>query len=736
MSASPATEVQEKRIGILRSIFAGGLRRTLLLWFLVLSMVPVVVVSLFSYRDARQSLYENVEKSLTSLLETKTEYIQFYFERMMTDLTQEAEEISNLQFLVELHSAFVESGVPIEEFVKSFKWALVTDERSGDLRSFQRTYGYHDVFLIDSEGNVLFSVMGEEDMGTNLFIGPYSDTRFADACKRTLENGNQTFSDYELYAPSGNAAAGFLVSVILNDEGEKIGLIAIQILVDQINAIMQQRIGLGETGETYLVGPDLRMRSDSPLVRQDTVLQEALDTEQTRAWHEAHVKEGRIECDRNPFIYDGPHGERVIGIHANLVIKGVPYGLIAEIEESVAFAATHRLQDIAISLLLVTSVVVLLIAVFVAGRIVKPVRHLSAVANRVAVGNLDVNVLYEGRGDELGTLARSFSEMGLSLRGQAELARQIAEGNLAVEVSPRSEEDVLGNALSDMVESLRRQIREIGEGANVLVASSGEIATLSAQLASASSESSTAVAQTTTTVEEVRQASQAANGKSSQISADFQKTASASQTGAQSTEEAAKQMSLIREQMEAIAESIVRLSEQSQAVGEIISSVDDIAEQSNLLAVNAAVEAARAGEQGKGFAVVAAEIKNLAEQSKRATTQVRGILNDIQKATNTAVMVTEQGGKVVDVGAEQMSKSGEVIRTLTDSVSESSQAASQIAAASQQQLVGMEQITLAMGSINQTSEQNLASTKQLEEGARSLSDLGKKLQELVGRYKV
>src|SRR4030067_173625 len=109
-------------------------------------------------------------------------------------------------------------------------------------------------------------------------------------------------------------------------------------------------------------------------------------------------------------------------------------------------------------------------------------------------------------------------------------------------------------------------------------------------------------------------------------------------------------MHRIQEQMESIAQSIVRLSEQGQAIGEIIATVNDLAEQSNMLAVNAAIEAAKAGEQGKGFAVVAQEVKSLAEQSKQATAQVRTILGDIQKATSGAVMATEQGSKAGETG--------------------------------------------------------------------------------------
>jgi methyl-accepting chemotaxis protein len=164
--------------------------------------------------------------------------------------------------------------------------------------------------------------------------------------------------------------------------------------------------------------------------------------------------------------------------------------------------------------------------------------------------------------------------------------------------------------------------------------------------------------------------------------------------------------------------------------------VNDLADQSNLLAVNAAIEAAKAGEQGKGFAVVAQEVRSLAEQSKKATVQVRTILGDIQRATNGAVMATEQGTKAVEAGVKQASQSGESVKALAESVVESSQAATQIAASSQQQLLGMDQVASAMENIKIATTQNIAGAQQSEAAAQNLQDLGHKLKHLVGRYKL
>jgi methyl-accepting chemotaxis protein len=195
-------------------------------------------------------------------------------------------------------------------------------------------------------------------------------------------------------------------------------------------------------------------------------------------------------------------------------------------------------------------------------------------------------------------------------------------------------------------------------------------------------------------------------------------------------------MKQIREQMESIAESIVRLSEQSQAIGEIMLTVNDLAEQSNLLAVNASIEAAKAGEQGKGFAVVAQEVRNLADQSKQATTQVRSILSEIQKATNATVMVTEQGSKAVETGVRLSGLAGESVQKLTEGIAEAAQAATQIAASSQQQMAGMNQVALAIESIKTASTQNVASTRQTETAAKNIEELGRRLKGLVSLYKV
>ncbi len=320
-----------------------------------------------------------------------------------------------------------------------------------------------------------------------------------------------------------------------------------------------------------------------------------------------------------------------------------------------------------------------------------------------------------------------------------EAVTRIASGDLRGEFNAIKSDDEIGQlmgAMNQMAANLKKQAAGLAEAVNVLSASSSEIVATTTQLASNASETAVSANETTTTVEEVRQTTNVSSQKAKYVSESAQKAAQIAKAGKKAVEDTMEGMSGIKQRMESVAESIVTLSEQSQAIGEIIAAVDDLAEQTNLLAVNASIEAVKAGEQGKGFSVVAQEIKALADQSKQATRRVRAILNDIQKATGKAVMATEEGSKTVDAGARLSVQSGENIQALADAIAEAAQAATQIAASSQQQLVGMDQVAIAMEDVKTASAQNAEASKQMETATHNISELGGKLKDLVSWYRI
>jgi methyl-accepting chemotaxis protein len=407
------------------------------------------------------------------------------------------------------------------------------------------------------------------------------------------------------------------------------------------------------------------------------------------------INEGRIEAAQT--IVLGIQFERY------QTMRTISQNLGDEAEKAAQAAVTLSEQraNESVRIFVLLGVIALLLsgvmAVLLDRIIANPLKAVSGAAEGIATGDLTINIPLDGRTDEVGTLIKTFHRMVANLR------------------------EVTGDTT---------------EAVSVLAASASEILAATTQVAAGAAETATAVSETSTTVEEVRQAAQLSTRKAKDVSESSQKAAQVAQAGKSAVEDTITGMNRIREQMGAIAETIVRLSERSQAIGEIIASVNDLADQSNLLAVNAAIEAAKAGEYGKGFTVVAQEIKSLAEQSKQATAQVRTLLSDIQKMTGAAVLATEQGSKAVEAGVKQSAEAGEAIRLLTGSVTEAAQASLQIVASSQQQTVGMDQVALAMENINQASVQNVASTKQVETTAESLHELGQKLKQLVGRFKV
>jgi methyl-accepting chemotaxis protein len=414
-------------------------------------------------------------------------------------------------------------------------------------------------------------------------------------------------------------------------------------------------------------------------------------------------------------------------------------------------------------------------AVFLSEIIAKPLKEITTAAQRIASGDLGVMIHANEREDEVGDLTKAFTAMVQYLQNMAAVSRQVAGGDLTVTVKPVSDKDVLGNAFVDMtgylrematvskqvaegdltvmvkpvsdkdlfrnafahmLANFRRINQEICDGANVLASSASEILASTTQIASGMSETATSVTQTTATVEEIKQTALLSSKKSMNVSENAQTAALVAEQGYLTVSETMEGINHVKVLMETVAESVVMLSEQTQTIGEITTVVTDLAQQSNILAVNAAIEAAKAGEHGKGFAVVAQEIKSLADQSKQATEQVRTILGDIQKATGKSVLAAEQVSKAVEGGVKQTAESGESIRKLAESIGEAAQAAEQIAVSSQQQLAGMEQVALAMENIKQATQQNVFGTKQVEQAAHTLNEFGQKLKEMVSRFKV
>lgn len=423
-------------------------------------------------------------------------------------------------------------------------------------------------------------------------------------------------------------------------------------------------------------------------------------------------------------------------LRSNLADLAKEQFLILEAREVRVLAALDRSQSIVTWVMIISSLIIIGLIVFVNRSIASPIKALSKKAEDISLGNLTNAFNANGRGDEIGLLVNSFNKMQTNLIHKAKQAEEMAAGNLTINVTPLSDEDVFGKSFGAMIQMFNMQMVELQQGVNVLSTASNEMMAIMSDLSSGSSQTAASVSETSATIEEIKQTTEISSKKADEVTTSSRKLASVSNEGNEAVQKSIDGMKNIKEQMESIATIVIQLSERSHKIGEIANTVNDIAEQSNLLAVNASIEAAKAGEEGKGFAVVAQEIKNLASRSKASTVEIRSILTDIQKEISGAVMATEQGGKVIDEGLEQSFKASETISALASNAEDSLQANMLISASSQQQLVGMEQITVAMESIREASNQNSNSTKQAEDSVSELTELGNRLINLLSRYKL
>ncbi|ASY57864.1 MULTISPECIES: methyl-accepting chemotaxis protein [Sinorhizobium] len=356
----------------------------------------------------------------------------------------------------------------------------------------------------------------------------------------------------------------------------------------------------------------------------------------------------------------------------------------------------------------VLAVLMLLHVLRVARRLVRRTRALVGQAERVSAGDLTQKAAVEGS-DELAALGFSFNAMTARLAGMIDSERSSRE-------------------------RLEELLATISDTAQHLSSSAAEILAGTTQQVEGMREQSSAVAQTVTSVDEVLQTSEQAAQRAQQVAGSYDQAVKISNDGRRALDDTVHVMNAVSARTEAIAGDILSLAENSLEIGEIVTVVAEIADQTNLLALNAAIEASRAGEHGRGFSVVASEIRTLADQSKSATTRVRRILMEIQKATNAAVIGAEDGTKSVSRALETVNEAGETIRQLEAIVADSARSVAQIAASAGQQKAGMKQIHDAMHYIEQASSQNFSAIRQAEEAAKDLNELGSRLKEMLADH--
>lgn len=434
-----------------------GLFRTLLLWFLAISLVPLIFDNLIHYQRTYTLLRDQANDALQIAAETKASRVRRYYQDCLNVLLVEARKKSIRSLLNDLLLSYRASRTDPAEFVNSPQWDRAAGLYRKDIEYIVVTNEFSDFLVIGDGGNLLFSDQQNADLGTNLFTGKYAGTNFGQSCRGAFDNELVVFSDFERYEPSGNEPVCFIITLLFDENGKKIGLIAVQLDSTRIDRIMHSRIGLGDKGEAYLVGSDLKMRSNSLLENTPTILGKAVTTEQTLLWHKTYVQSTTplVSNRLSAGIYTGRRGDRVLGLFKSIDIAGVPMAVVTEIKKSEAFAGVTIQRNIALFIVILMAILVIAGAYLVVKRFTHPINRLSAGARHVAQGNYHHKIDIKSR-DEIGELSTIFNNMILNLREKMETVdsdHRLKSGQMELNKKMRGQPDLktLSNNIIDFL---------------------------------------------------------------------------------------------------------------------------------------------------------------------------------------------------------------------------------------------------------------------------------------------